>query len=332
MKLEKEVLLTFFIIKAFGSDSDSLQLHSNPVSWLSVENKFIVDSGRKPFRLIGYGISNINPHQWYGHSIDQIVADYKAKGCNSMRVSFSRNNSFDQTRDQIKDLGVEKFIDQWIQPQVETLVKNGMYAIIDWHGYQNQHDFLYAELIPLWVAIAKRYKDEPGVAIYELWNEPSLGKNQSAIDSLRTWYKDAITAIRAVDSRHIIMVSDWNAGWGHAIEPMWAPGGILIDLDPLSKNQIVYSKHMAALNEQRGDGQNADNFSRKYNVPVFWGEIEANPVVLKMEISEQHVWFDKMIDRILNNNLYQGVEFWSIYYDEFENDWKPLAPSISPKK
>jgi len=198
-----------------------------------------------------------------------------------------------------------------------------MYAIIDWHGYENQHAFLYSELIPLWTSIAQRYKNEPGVAIYELWNEPKcVGK--AGADSLRTWYKNAVDAIRKIDTQHIIMVSDWNAGWGWAIESMWAPHGTLIDIDPLSKKQIVYSKHMSAINERKGDGVDADNFSRKYNVPVFWGEVETDPNVNVIPISDQHILFKQMIDRLLKNNLCQGVEFWRIYDDAFEDDWKPL--------
>lgn len=299
---------------------------SNSLPWLTIDNKFIVDSSGKPFRLIGHGISPINPGEWMGKSIQQIVAEHKAKGLNSMRVAFYRNNDYNQSRDQIKELGPELFIDKWIYPQVSEIIKNGMYAVIDWHGYENRHDFLYSELIPLWVAIAKRYKNEPGVAIYELWNEPKCGGSNDA-NALRTWYKDAITAIRSVDSRHIIMVSDWNAGWGWAIESMWAPRGVLIDIDPLNSNQIVYSKHMSVSNEKKGDGQNADWFSMKYNVPVFWGEFETDPHVLKMGIVQQNVWFKKFIDRILKNNLYQGVEFWRIYQDAFEDKWRLLLKS-----
>ncbi|MGA2507217.1 MAG: cellulase family glycosylhydrolase [Chitinispirillaceae bacterium] len=325
------ILFTLSLTGTIWSADEPLHQGSSSLSWLKVDGKFIIDTSGTPLRLIGHGISPINPSEWAGKSIDQIVVDYKAKGCNSMRVAFYRNNGHDQTRDQIKELGVEKFIDQWIQPQVEAIIKNGMYAIIDWHGYQNQHEFLYSELIPLWAAIAKRYKDEPGVAIYELWNEPSLGKDKSAANSLRTWYKDAITAIRAIDSQHIIMVSDYNAGWGWATEPMWAPDGKIIDIDPLKKNQIVYSKHMAVKNEKNGDGQNADNFSNKYDVPVFWGEVETDPKVVTMELDDQHIWFQKMVERILKNGLYQGMEFWRIYHDVFEDDWRPLLKSVSPK-
>jgi aryl-phospho-beta-D-glucosidase BglC (GH1 family) len=292
--------------------------------WLRVDGKVITDSTGRPVRLVGHGISPINPGEWNKKSIQKIVAQHKAKGLNSMRVAFYRNNDYDQTRDQIKELGPEQFIDKWIEPQVFEIIRNGMYAIVDWHGYENQHDFLYSELIPLWVAIAKRYKNEPGVAIYELWNEPNCGGSSGA-DSLRTWYKNAITSIRKIDTQHIIMVSDWNAGWGWAIEQMWAPHGVLIDIDPLTKKQIVYSKHMSAINERKGDGVDADNFSRKYDVPVFWGEVETDPNVNKISILDQHVLFKEMVDRLLKNHLCQGVQFWRIYDDAFEIDWKPLV-------
>lgn len=309
-------------------------LHNRQPSlgWLQVKGRFIVDSTGKPFRLLGHGIPPINPGEWYGKTADQIAADYKAKGCNSMRVAFYRNNDYDQTRDQIRQLGYEKFIDTWIAPQVRAVISQGMYAIIDWHGYQNGLDFLYDELIPLWEHIARRYKDEPGVAIYELWNEPVCGYEAGA-RGLRAWYREAIAAIRAIDRRHVILVSDWNAGWGWAIEPMWAPHGKLIDIDPLRPNQIAYSKHMGPVNEKRGDGKNADDFSRKYNVPVFWGEVETDPnptVMATADRAEAHEWFRRMVERVLTNRLYQGWQMWRIYLDDFEEEWSSLTANISP--
>jgi aryl-phospho-beta-D-glucosidase BglC (GH1 family) len=175
--------------------------------WLRVQGALIVDPQGQPFRLSDHGIPPINPGEWNGRTAQQIAAEYKAKGCTGMRVAFYRNNDYDQARDQIKELGYDRFIDAWIEPQVRAVIQEGVYAIIDWHGYQSDLPFLYAELIPLWERIAARYKDEPGVAIYELWNEPQCG-GEAGAEGLRAWYREAIRAIRAIDPRHIIMVSD----------------------------------------------------------------------------------------------------------------------------
>ncbi|HUI90798.1 MAG TPA: hypothetical protein VLX68_00990 [Chitinivibrionales bacterium] len=93
---------------------NSSQQHRSYLPWLRVDNNYIVDSTGKPIRLIGHGISPINPGEWGNKTIQQIVTEYKAKGFNSMRVSFYRNNNYNQTRDQIKELGPESFIDKWI--------------------------------------------------------------------------------------------------------------------------------------------------------------------------------------------------------------------------
>jgi len=216
---------------------------------------------------------------------------------------------------------------------VRAVINHGMYAIIDWHGLGDDDlAFLWGELIPLWEHIARRYKDEPGVAIYELWNEPVCGY-QAGARGLRVWYREAIRAIRAIDRRHIILVTDWNMGWGWALESMWAPHGRLIDIDPLPNNQIAYSKHMASISEKRGDGKNADNFSRKYNVPVFWSEVETScdPAIQgTADEAEQHKWFRRMVERVLNNGLYQGWQMWRTEQDWFEEEWAPLTRDISP--
>jgi len=81
------------------------------------------------------------------------------------------------------------------------------------------------------------------------------------------------------------MVSDWNAGWGWAIEQMWAPHGVLIDIDPLTKKQIVYSKHMSAINERKGDGVDADNFSRKYDVRFSGAKLKPIQTSIKYQYS-----------------------------------------------
>ncbi len=123
---------------------------------------------------------------------------------------------------------------------LDNLVKwckaNGVYVIIDMHaavGGQtggniddsaNDQPELFMEpkyqdeLVALWTTIAKRYKDEPAVAGYDLLNEPlpaRTGAEKTYKAQLEPLYKRITKAIREVDSRHMIIVegADWANDW-----------------------------------------------------------------------------------------------------------------------
>ncbi len=123
---------------------------------------------------------------------------------------------------------------------LDNLVKwchaNGIYVIIDMHAAiggqtgQNIDDsandkpelFMEKkyqdELVNLWTTIAKRYKDEPAVAGYDLLNEPlpaRTGALRAHKDQLEPLYKRITSAIREIDSKHMIIVegADWANDW-----------------------------------------------------------------------------------------------------------------------
>jgi len=129
---------------------------------------------------------------------------------------------------------------------LDNLVKwskaHGVYVIIDMHGApggqtgQNIDDsandqpelFMQQkyqdQLVDLWVAIARRYKDEPTVAGYDLLNEPlpertgAAPKYKHLVEPL---YQRLTKAIREVDSRHMIILEgvDWANDWSIFTKP-----------------------------------------------------------------------------------------------------------------
>ena len=113
---------------------------------------------------------------------------------------------------------------------------HGIYVILDMHaapgGQTGQNiddsaddqpelfmDAKYQEqLVALWTTIARRYKDEPAVAGYDLLNEPlpaRTGAAKTYKDRLEPLYKRITQAIRTVDTRHIIILegADWANDW-----------------------------------------------------------------------------------------------------------------------
>jgi endoglucanase len=170
---------------------------------------------------------------------------------------------------------------------LDNLVKwckaNGVYVIIDMHaavgGQTGQNiddsandrpelfiDSKYQdELVNLWVTIAKRYKDEPAVAGYDLLNEPlpaRTGAAKAYKAQLEPLYERITKAIREVDSRHMVIVegADWANDWS-------------VFSKPFDKN-MVYQFHYYCWDNPsnlKSIKQYLDYRSR-FNAPVWVGE------------------------------------------------------------
>ncbi len=93
---------------------------------------------------------------------------------------------------------------------------------------------LWQKLALVWRILALRYKDEPAVAAYDLFNEPPLPSGVSLPEftkQVTAFYSYLISEVRKVDKRHIIMY-----------EPVW--GGIYEGTPMISGSNIVLSAHL----------------------------------------------------------------------------------------
>lgn len=170
---------------------------------------------------------------------------------------------------------------------LDNLVKwckaHGLYVIIDMHGApggqtgQNIDDSardlpeLFMEtkyqdqLVALWVDLARRYKDEPTVAGYDLLNEPlpertgAAAKYKHLVEPL---YQRLTKAIRAVDSKHMIILEgvDWANDWSIFTRPF--------------DSNLVYQFHYYCWDTPvrlRSVDRYLD-YRRRFNAPVWVGE------------------------------------------------------------
>ena len=162
--------------------------------------------------------------------------------------------------------------------------KYNLYLIIDLHGlpgYQNDYDHCgqsksmslfddtekgkrYREVVTdFWVEMAKHYKGETAIAMYDLMNEP-LGTNITRDGSFQQTFwdfsNDLYKAVREVDPDHII-----------CMEAIWDPSAICSP-DVYGWKNIVYQEHLyditnftilRKVNEIRDCG---------YNAPFYIGE------------------------------------------------------------
>jgi hypothetical protein len=170
---------------------------------------------------------------------------------------------------------------------LDNLVKwckaNNVYVIVDMHAAiggqtgQNIDDsandkpelFMEKknqdELVDLWTTIAKRYKDEPAVAGYDLLNEPlpaRTGAAKAYKDQVEPLYQRITQAIRQIDSKHIIIVEgvDWANDWS-------------VFTKPFDKN-MVYQFHYYCWDNPTTvkSIQQYLDYRARFNAPIWVGE------------------------------------------------------------
>lgn len=151
--------------------------------------------------------------------------------------------------------------------------------------------------IALWRKLAERYVNEPWIGGYDVINEPNwsftAGGNQNGCSEnsnipLRNLYKDITTAIRQVDTKHIIII-EGNC-WGNNYN------GIL----PLWDNNMVLSFHKYWSYNDLGSIQGIMNLRNTYNVPIWCGESGEN----------SNSWFTQAISLFEKNNI--GWAWWPL--------------------
>ena len=183
---------------------------------------------------------------------------------------------------------------------------NEMYVILDMHGapggqgknaeisdYDPTKPSLWEsqenkdKTVALWKKLAERYSEEPWIGGYDLINETNwpLGNNSD----LRELFENITTAIREVDTNHMIIIEGNDFGNNHTgLTPPW-------------DDNFVYSghKYWSATGPNDMDWLKKD-LGETYNVPVWLGESGENG----------NAWFTDLIDVCENNNI--GWSWWPV--------------------
>ncbi len=181
----------------------------------------VVGSNEQVVRLLGvnfiaYDDDDSEPAEKIFRSKNYDEIDYKRvadMGMNVVRLTMTYTVFEDNSNPgKYKQEGWE-----WLEKNIVWARKYGVALILDMHvppgGYQSwgysgpfwgSNNKYRTRLNNLWKAIAKRYKDEPFVAAYDLINEPSPKNNKQ----WENYTQELVDEIRTVDKNHLIIVEE----------------------------------------------------------------------------------------------------------------------------
>lgn len=167
--------------------------------------------------------------------------------------------------------------------------KRGMYVVLDLHGApgrqskdhhtgESDRNELFkdpahvAHTERVWREVARRYRDRPEVAAYDLLNEPMGAPDVKTLYTVQT---RLYRAVREVDARHLIIIEDGYTGLDH----MPAPA------DAGWKNVMASCHHYAfnskseqdQLQAGRGHVEYMRRWQQKLKCPLYLGEFNQEP-------------------------------------------------------
>lgn len=198
-------------------------------------NKFVIPDGRT---IIFRGLDTSDPDklQRDGHWDKAYFEAMKSWGANVVR--FPVHPSAWRRQGQENYL---KLVDQGVQWATEL----GLYVIIDWHSIGNLKSELFSrasyetsrkETMEFWRTMAVHFKDNSTVAMFELFNEPTVEGGKLGICSWQDWKElneELITIIRANGAKAVPLVAGFN--WAYDLTP--------VAKEPINAEGIAYVSH-----------------------------------------------------------------------------------------
>ena len=208
-----------------------------PVKRIQVKgNQFVTEDGLDTLVFRGLNASDPDKLASEGHWNEAYFDEMVKWGANIVRFPVHPTAWRRRGQDaylQLLDQGV-----QWAKAR-------RLYVVIDWHSIGNLRSQLYQdpmyettlkETFEFWRTMAKHYKDEPTVAFFELFNEPTVYNSQLGVCTWAQWrdiMEETITIIRAHGCRAVPLVAGFN--WAYDLTP--------VATDPIRAEGIAYVSH-----------------------------------------------------------------------------------------
>jgi endoglucanase len=199
---------------------------SNLIPLVKVKGNQFVDRQDKPLILRGLALSDPDKLYRAGHWNEDYFRRARDWGANVVRIPIHP--------DRWRRLGEKGYL-ELLDQGVEWAKKYQMLVIVDWHVIGNFKTELFQDAIydttrkethRFWQVIAVHYKNEPVVAFYEIFNEPTTYNEQLGDWSWAEWKSQAETIIKIILANNPIAIPlvgglDWD-----------------YDLTPIGKNPI----------------------------------------------------------------------------------------------
>jgi endoglucanase len=200
---------------------------------IKVDGKNIVTEKGQVIQLRGVCFSDPDKLEKDGHWNKQYFQEAKNWGCNVVRFAIhpSRLNS----------RGWDKYF-ELVDKGVVMAEELGMYVIIDWHSIGNlnedkytnaQYNTSWAETVKFWKTVAQRYKGNPTVAVYELFNEPTKAGGTLTWGTWRPSLEKIIDEIYTIDDQKISLVGGMD--WAYLLNE--------VGTDPVNRKNVAYCTH-----------------------------------------------------------------------------------------
>lgn len=230
---QKAVGVTVVLIIAALTVIIDSERHSARALQCVCEDKIFDENGREVVWR-GAGGSYLFHTDDYLLAWEKHLPEMQKMGLNTVRLAFRfpDSNSGDDgyiaadTLDRVKLDRVLDFLDQY-----------DIKAILDCHNCKDMYgDFGSQKLINDWVELAKRYRGDPRIVAYELFNEPYTltwsSWLKTKVDVVKA-YADLTKAVREVDPEHIII---WQSS-------SYLPSDFPEGLTEYLQSNIVYTTH-----------------------------------------------------------------------------------------
>ncbi|MBK8492992.1 MAG: carbohydrate-binding protein [Saprospirales bacterium] len=256
--------------------------------------------------LIGPADTDLFYDTWLTNHVQKVDIDsLKSWGFNCVRLPM-HYNLYTLPIEEEPVAGENTWLDKGFELTDSLLswcAQNEMYVILDLHaapggqGYDqgiSDYDPSKPSLwesqanrdktVALWKRLAERYVDEPWVAAYDLINEPNW--NMSGNVALRNLYETITDTIRAIDTKHILIIEgNWFANDFTGLTPPW-------------DDNIVYGPHKYWSYNDQGSIQWVLDIRNNFDVPIFFGESGEN----------SNTWFRDAIKLLEENQI--GWAWW----------------------
>jgi hypothetical protein len=222
------LFFTVWITASYGQGSSLPRVHVEG-------NKFVTANGKT---IVFRGLDTSDPAKLAaeGHWNQEYFEEMKKWGANIVR--------FPVHPDRWRAHGKEDYL-KLLDKGVEMAESLGMYVIVDWHSIGNLRSEMFSrpsyettqkETFEFWRTMSIHFKDNPAVACFELFNEPTIESGKLGTCSWREWkelVEEIITIIRAHGAKAIPLVAGFN--WGYDLTP--------VATEPIEAEGIAYVSH-----------------------------------------------------------------------------------------